>query len=529
MWAMITFSSHLDQPMERSRILQTNTLHKIASGGFLFFMGTMGATGLQFIIGIVVVRSLAPPEFGLIAIANTFASVFIILSVLGLGTGLPPLISKYKHQTSPPSADRFIGAGITLVAVSSIFFALLLYAISLPISQIFCKPGLETPLRCFALMVPPLSLMSVFTSVFRGLEHTLPKIVFQDIALNLLRVIIFSGVLIFGVGYLGIIWGYILTAWAIFIAYMIYTGKRVHLRVFFSIHKENIVQVVVTSLPLMGVVLINNLIAWAGTLSLGWLSSVGEVGMYSAPQRLAAILNVPLTALAFIYLPVATQTYGEFAEQGLHEIYTTTCKWVFVITIPMAFFFIIDAEFIVKALFGMAYQGSANVLRVLSVGYLVHLVPGPNNMTLVSIGRSGIVLMSTLLACMTALILFYFFVPRYGSLGAAGGVAVARIVSNLFASSMLFKKTGIHPFTREYGRILFVTLPVSGLIYLIVRYFPTDMLFFHCFVFILTVTMMFIAFFLIHGITKQDTAFVRGIEMRMRGNAKFSDWLDLRF
>ena len=511
--------------MGRDPILEKKTFHKIASGGFLFFLGTLSATGLQFVAGIVVIRAMAPSEFGLIILANTLVTVFVILSTIGLGTGLPKLIPKYRSHLDPALSNQLTATAITLVVISSIALTLLLYFTSSPINSLFSKPGLGTALRCFSLMIFPMALISIFTAVFRGNELTLPKVIFQDVGLNGLRLIVFSIILLMGLNHFAVIWGYVATAWVVFFAYLIYVVKQKRLLRAFPLNRPMTAELLKTSLPLMGAVLIDNLMGWAGILSLGWFSSYGEVGRYVAPHRLAATLNIPLMALAFIYLPVATQVFLSSALKGLRDLYAVSCKWLFVLSCPFLCIFLLDAEFIMVLLFGAEYRDAAMVLRLLSAGYISVIATGPNNMTLVSLGKYNVVLVSNILACLTAMVLFFFLIPGYGAVGAAAGIAAARFVSSVFSSAILFRRTGIHPFTGAYARILGVFLPGCGIFFLFFQYFATGQAVLHISGFLFIVPAMFIAIFLNRGITKPDITFIRDVEKRISGSSRLSDWL----
>jgi O-antigen/teichoic acid export membrane protein len=198
---------------------------------------------------------------------------------------------------------------------------------------------------------------------------------------------------------------------------------------------------------------------------------------------------------------------------------------VYVVTLPIIVYLVIDAEFVVWMLFGKEYADSATVLRILALGCLIHVIPGPNGITLVAFGKSYTVLTGTLLACLTAVLSYLLFVPYFGAEGAAFGIAAGRLVSNLYVSIVLYKASGIHPFTRPYMKIIFVSIPAGAILYLFILFFASSSWYFHSTVPFLTILLTLVAFYYIRGINKQDIPFIRGIEMRIRRNTRVSDWL----
>ena len=113
--------------MEESSRTSTNNIQKIGSGGITIFAGHFGAMALQFVIGIIVVRSVTRYEYGLISLANTFTTMLVILSVLGLGAGAPKLIAQYRKHDQHSTVNHIMGTSVYIVAGVSLFLSFLFY------------------------------------------------------------------------------------------------------------------------------------------------------------------------------------------------------------------------------------------------------------------------------------------------------------------------------------------------------------------------------------------------------------------
>ena len=511
--------------MEESSRTSTNNIQKIGSGGITIFAGHFGAMALQFVIGIIVVRSVTRYEYGLISLANTFTTMLVILSVLGLGAGAPKLIAQYRKHDQHSTVNHIMGTSVYVVAVVSLFLSFLFYSTSSFPASLFNKPDLEAVLKVFMLMVPPLSIMTIITAIFRGIESAYPKVLFQDISLNLAKLLLFLNILIFSLGFYFVIWGYVFSAWLVFFSYAIYAANKLSFYKPRPFNMQIAKKIVVFSFPLLGMVMLNNLVGWMGTLSVGYFSTSAEVSLYSAPHRLAAVINVPLTALVFLYLPIATQLSERSSHKDLNKLYNTTGKWAFLMALPLLLYFVLDADFIVTRLFGDEYSNSANILRVLSAGYLIHTILGPNLMTLVAFGKTYSVLTGTILATITAIAFCLILVPRYGALGAAYGMAAAKIISNVFASTILYKQSGIHPFNWQYIKIILFFIFLGSFIYFLTTTGSCANWPFHLMLLPTIISFTVVAIPFLRSLNMDDIDFLKGGEMRIRGNTKLSEWL----
>ena len=220
------------------------------------------------------------------------------------------------------------------------------------------------------------------------------------------------------------------------------------------------------SAPLLGVGLTANVMGWSGTLVLGMFSNPHELGLFNAPFRLVNLIPIPLTAMIYMYLPVATATIARSDAGELRELYTSTTKWAFFATLPLLFYCVMDADYLVVALFGQEYSGSAGLLRLLAIGYSVHTFLGPNGMTLIALDDSRTVFLGTMLAAASTLALCLLLVPRAGALGAAAATAAAQLISNGYISLSLWRRFEIHPFRRGYVLPVLASAAIAGFLWM---------------------------------------------------------------
>jgi O-antigen/teichoic acid export membrane protein len=191
-------------------------------------------------------------------------------------------------------------------------------------------------------------------------------------------------------------------------------------------------------------------------------------------------------------------------------------------------FCVLDAEFIVTLLFGKEYLDSANVLRVLVVGFSIHTLFGPNGVTLVAIGHSRPIFYGQVIVALLSLSLCWLLIPNYIALGAALAVSIARILSNFYIAIILYSKIKLHPFLGHYIRPVFFIITVGIISFYLLPLTHTSNELAHLSFFLLLVLLALTAPFLTRSVTFEDLELLQGVERRIRNNSRITDWVGFR-
>ena len=288
---------------------QTQELKKISSSSSLMGIGQIIALICQFLTGIFVVRIITPEQFGLLSLALTLTGILVVFTNFGMGLGLPRTISKQKiSQEANSTVGQTIISAILFSLILSLFCATLLFSSAEQLTIFFKKDGLVSVLQLLSFTILPLALITIFGGIFQGLEQTKPSVLFTNICSNSTKLLLVVGVLAAGFQFKGILIANLFTAWFTFLLFSIYSLKQLQNRFKFSFSLQNAKELLHFSFPLLGVQLLSQLITWITTLLLGYFHSADTVGLYAAPLRLVILLAMPLQAVAFIYLPIATRS-----------------------------------------------------------------------------------------------------------------------------------------------------------------------------------------------------------------------------
>jgi O-antigen/teichoic acid export membrane protein len=427
-------------------------LKLMAAGAGIGLFGSLAGAVLQLLSGLITVRLVAPVEYGLYTLAAVVVATAATLANLGFGNGSPQLLAKYLAVGDHARARGIMLATLGIVAAVSGVLTVATYGLSTQLASLFGKPELAAVLRPFALILWPSALTIALISIYRGFSSTWPKVVFDEVFNRVIRVFGLLLVALMGRGLPGIVWVTVATTLMAFIAFCIYAWHGIP-RLLPTVKQIwGGRELVVFSMPLFGNNVIEILMVSASTLLLGYFKSADHVGHYNVAVTLARLLEMPLLALAFIYLPIATSVHGGQGSHEVEKLYLSSTKWIAVITLPVFLAIMLDAEFIIGLLLGQAYMPAAGALRILSLGYFIHVALGPNGMTLLAFGARRAIFLSTVLAALINIVLGMTLMPAWGAMGAAIAVAVALSVSNMFISVNLYFRTGIHPLKGAYLR-----------------------------------------------------------------------------
>jgi O-antigen/teichoic acid export membrane protein len=195
---------------------------------------------------------------------------------------------------------------------------------------------------------------------------------------------------------------------------------------------------------------LNMLITKTVIILLSYYGTSADIALYNAPIKVANFLNLPLQALAFIYFPTATKLFIENLHSDIVNLYRSTTKCAMIFVLPLLLYLMLDAEFVVTKLFGLAYIESANILRLLAVGTSCSVFLGPNGMTLISIGSTKEILFSNLIGAGIVILLSFLLIPKWYSIGGAVATCFGLTSATLFRSISLYVKSGIHCCCKNY-------------------------------------------------------------------------------
>lgn len=458
-----------------------NSLKKIVKSSFIVLVAIFFSKILAYLYKVVIARYFGPELYGIFSILLVLSGWMIAFSSLGLSDGLIRFIPLLRGKRDFKKIKYLLKLSAQVQIVSSIVSAIVLYLISDFIAiSIFHNPSLSFILKVFSLFLPFSVLGYLIISVIRGYEEITAFSIIYNITPNLFRLLF----LVFFI-YLGLKEGAVVLSFCLglffmfFISYSFFKYKLSSVFLEKNINKKAKADIKAElfaySFPVLFFGIISTIFYWIDSISLGYLKSMSEVGIYNAAVPIAMLLGITLDLFGQMFFPFITRQYSRKNFNLIKDISKNVTKWIFMINLPVFILLLFFPGVIIRLLFGADYLGAENPLRILLIGTFLSSLAGVANNLLYMAGKSKLVLYDMLLAATLNVVLNFLLIPRdfiFGINNFSGlvGAATATLFSGLLLNTLFLfqaaKYTKIFPFKKRLLRIaLILVIPFVLLCY----------------------------------------------------------------
>lgn len=184
----------------------------------------------------------------------------------------------------------------------------------------------------------------------------------------------------------------------------------------------------------------------ADILMLGSLAGAAETGVYKVATRGAELLTFTIAIIGAPLGPLIARLHAAGDHQKLQEVIRRVAWLAFLPTACLGGFFLFNGALFLR-IFGVEYAGpeAVSALQMLTMGQLIHIAVGPVGLLLLMTGQERDASFSLTAGAVLNVILNTFFIPAWGSVGAA---AATTISTSVFAGLMFWfviKRLHINP------------------------------------------------------------------------------------
>lgn len=500
-----------------------DSLKKITRGAGIALAGMALGLLFGFITRLIIARYGLEANYGIFSLALVVLSTATIISGLGLTRGATRYIAYLRGTGEEAKVRGAIFVSLRFSTVASIILGLVIFLTADTISvNIFHTPDLIPALKIFAIGIPFLTLIGILVALFRGFDRVGPGVFFQIIILNALNLILLSIIMATDLPFVAVFYAYLAAIIITFIVLAKYTAKKLPQRIGLADMKDTpplTRELLLFSLPLLGSAIMSTLILNVDTLMLGYFKTPEIVGLYNAAFPLALFVSVPLAALLLIYMPVATGLYSQNRMAELRRNYTVLTKWLVSLALPIFLILALFPEAVLHLFFGESYLPAATALRILSIGFIITNLLGPNGATLIALGHSRFIFGATLATAIMNIVLNILLIPPLGIIGAAIASVVSITVVNIIRSLKLYSLSRVQPLSKNLLKPVVISIALALFIQILASNFITVTWF--------ILPLMFILFYVIYGLAilltksfdKEDIALLLEIEKRSGINA----------
>jgi O-antigen/teichoic acid export membrane protein len=452
-----------------------SSLKTAARGTAFILLGTSLSNLIWFGTKFLIIRNITAEQLGIYSLAIAVVSVLSLVGSLGVHEGATKYISIFLGEGKEADAAAVRTASIQIGILSGTAAFALLFFLSGPISKyFFYKPEVEIPLKIISCYIPFSVVSLILVWILRGYGLIRARVYYLEIGMPLFFLLFLSVFLALKLPFLNIFYAYALSGLVVFIAVGSYGYRRlgvIPLPMRGGAYHKQLLQFSLSILFLSAMLVV---FGSTDTFMLGRYVRVEEVGIYNIAIFMATLLTFPYNAVSFVFMPIAGDLFAKKQTRELKRTYQILTRWLFLTSLPIFFVLFFFPEITVTFLFGNKFIASAMPLRLLSVGFLVQSFLGVNSVLMIVLGLSRAIRRTAVFAAIVNILLSYGFIKLlgYGILGASLGTMLSYVLLGATNLLIVYKNSGIHPFSVEYLKPLAMSC-ISGLvIYLVAKALP---------------------------------------------------------
>jgi lipopolysaccharide exporter len=178
---------------------------------------------------------------------------------------------------------------------------------------------------------------------------------------------------------------------------------------------------------------------------LAGMISPAASGSFNIAVKVVNLIDIPTNAVATIVFPQSAKRIETEGKSAIKYLYEKSVGTILAMVIPALIFIYIFDGYIVEILAGDKYADTVPILNIT----LLYCVLGPFGrqfgVIIDSIGKTRITFIIVLVNTVVILVLNYFFIRRFGTIGAAYATLIANIFGFIVAQYILWKELRVNP------------------------------------------------------------------------------------
>jgi O-antigen/teichoic acid export membrane protein len=420
----------------------------VAGQAIVGFGWTAAALLVGFATKMLLTRTMAAADLGVILAAQAFTGLMLVVAELGL----PDAVVRYvgANATADAAPGRTVRTAIGIVSVS----ALLTSGAALVALLLWSNASMSVDaIAATAILIagtPAFAIGNVLGAAYRGVNRLGTKLLLLDVAR--------PGIVVIAL----LLSPLAVARRAPYVAGLCVAGALLVLACLWllfnrdkqwrSLHASTSSELLRFGVPIAGAAilsgpLVNSLLpmmlsAWTGSTA---------VAFYGIALALQGIAGLPLGIFEQVLVPVwarmaALETPGELARS--YQRYSMVC---FSFATGLAIVLLANDRALLTLLFGSDYSAAGTAMKYAVLATLFAAWAGPNEAMLRATGLSRSIFASRLITAAAGTASAAVLIPQYGLTGAVSAFALAVVVLNVAYGTALYRATRIHPFTVRHA------------------------------------------------------------------------------
>ena len=440
----------------------------VTTGTIFLLVATILLVGFNFAARVLIVRSVSPSEWNAFSLGFTLTQVLLALGGLGL-----PLAVARSLPYSDRSEERreIVRTALALGTAAAVVSGLVLVLSSSSIGRSLGSAAVGSGLLYFSVAAACLIVATLIAAIFQGFSNVTPNALFLQIANPALFLGFLAAAFVLPPGhvtYTEALVAYAASAAATLVALVAYALRRLPRELVRGPgDRPARRRLLLLAVPLFVTGAMGSVAGYGDTLVLG-VFHYAQVGTYTASLTFARLVQVGVSAAAYIFLPVASGFLARGDRRAVRLTYVTVTKWLTAFSLPLFVVFAFLPASSLGLVYGAHYAEVVAPLQIVVLGAFIGTLLGPAATAQVAAGQARLVAINSVVAGVTDVGVSFALVPAYGAAGAAAAWSAANVLYASLCLAQLARAEGYHPFRRDFVVPLAATcLPTAGVLLLL--------------------------------------------------------------
>ena len=426
-----------------SNQLKDKDFTEILKGGGINFLTKSLTVFIGISFSFIITTYYGAEEMGVFSIINSYFTIAIIVSLMGLHTAMLRFIPEHIVKYSLQSAYKLFLQVFKLVFIIAVIIAIIAYFLSDFIAiKIFENESLIVIFSIAAFFIVIQALGKLSLEGIRALKNMkvygLLEVSVAVFKITLLAILTYFYYQEFNSVYTLFASFVFLLIGALCFVFSLFTKKNDLLDTVKTYSNKDVVTV---AFPMFLTGVMSVVISQTDIVMLGAMSNVSEVGVYAIAVKLAFLTSFILTSINSIATPKFSELFHAGKMEALIKIAQKSSKLVFWVSVPIIIVFIFFGKFMLS-IFGDEFVKGYPVLILLALGKFVNGIAGSVGSFLNMTGHQKVFNRIVIIGGVTNIVFNFILIPKYGILGAAIASMISIILWNLLASLYIKYKFG---------------------------------------------------------------------------------------
>lgn len=428
------------------------TANELASQSGITFAGNIIRLILGFGFVIAATRLLGSSLYGQFVLGLSITTFTLGLLNLRIHKAVDYFVPQSLANDSAIEASQTFVTVLFIALIGSLVSAALVIALADQFATAFDEPKLGSILIILGLALPLRAVNKVLFTGFIASKRMGYRVMLRDAFFPAAKFVGFLLLFASGFGLFSLVYGYILGVILTVVlgsVLLMYRLAWFNLPRRLSSDKRSLIQY---SAPLALAGVVSTILAQIDYILIGYYLPSDSVGVYKVGFEISRGLLVVLLAVTPIFKPMIAEVLGD--SDAVRSRYSLATRWIIIFTFPMFATLALASDVYLSLLFTNSFNNAWVVIVVLSIGYFISAVSGPEGMVLEGLGYTRITLFNNILMLIINIGLGVLLIPKFGIGGAAVATACAIGVSAGAGVFEVWYLEGIHPYDHSTVKLV---------------------------------------------------------------------------